>query len=206
MLDADRDQFTVPTMVAAAASLADAYMDAILWNGTSACWNGIASDHEMCAAITEATRLPASTSTLAQFDVLERFGVERFALAVPYRDDVTARTADTYAEGGYRAVSRANLALTVGKEMADVPIATIRELIRAADSPEAQCVVVICTGLPAALAVAEMERELGKPIFDSVAVTFWKALQMVEVPSEISGWGSLLQGDGAVRRLIHGPA
>ena len=202
MLDEDRGQFTVQTMVDAAESLADAYMDAIVWNGTSACWNGIESDVAICEAITAATGLPASTSTFAQFDAFDRFGLDRFALAVPYQDDVTARTAETYGEAGYRVVSHANLSLTVGKEMADVPIATIRELIRAADSPDAQCIVIICTGLPAALVVQELEHELGKPIFDSVTVTFWKALQMLDQPSEIAGWGSLMRGDDAVRALL----
>jgi maleate isomerase len=206
MIDDDRDQFSVPTMVSAAQLLADAYMDAIVWNGTSACWNGIESDIEICAAITRETGLPASTSTLAQYHALDRFGLERFALAVPYLDDVTARTAATYANAGYHAVSRANLGLTVGREMADVATDRISELIRAADSPDAQCVVVICTGLPAALVVEEMEREIGKPIFDSVAVTFWEALEIVGVPADIPGWGSLLSGDERVRALLSGGA
>src|SRR2546430_17653098 len=96
-------------------------------------------------------------------------------------------------EGGYEGVGRANLGLTVGKEMAYVPLPEIRDLIRAADSPAAECVIVVCTGLPAALVVEEMEQELGKPIFDSVVVTLWKGLQLVGVSELIDGWGSLLR-------------
>src|SRR4051794_39159876 len=51
----DRGQFAPETMVAAARSLTDGSMDAILWNGTSDSWNGTSSDVEICAAVTEAT-------------------------------------------------------------------------------------------------------------------------------------------------------
>ena len=147
----------------------------------------------MCAAITAATGVPASTSTLAQYDAFDRFGMTRFALAVPYTDDVTTQTIETYEAAGYSTVSHANLGMTSGRDMAYVPFDEIRRLLRAADSPDAECVVVICTGLPAALVVEEMEQELGKPIFDSVAVTLWKALDLAGASARIEGWGRLLR-------------
>jgi maleate isomerase len=189
----DADQFEVATMVAAARSLCDAEMDAVVWNGTSGCWNGTQADVAICAAITDATGVPASTSTLAQYDAFAAFGFTRFGLAVPYTDDVTARTIETYRLAGFSAVSHANLGLTVGRDMAYVPLDEIRRLVRAADCPDAECVVVICTGLPAALVVEEMEAELGKPVFDSVAVTLWRGLQLAGAPTGIDGWGRLLR-------------
>lgn len=186
-------QFDLTTMLAAARLLGDAAMDAILWNGTSGCWNGIEADMAICAAITAATGAPASTSTLAQLDLFAHYGIRRFGLAVPYLTDVTERAIATYHGAGYEAVSHANLGLTRNTDFAAVPLDRIRQLIRAADSPEAECIAVVCTNFPAALVVEEMERELGKPIFDSVAVTFWKALDLVGVHTPIPGWGTLLQ-------------
>ena len=188
----DTGQFEIPIMVAAAQSLCDAAMDAVVWNGTSGCWNGTQADVDMCAAITAATGVPASTSTLAQYDAFDRFGMTRFALAVPYTDDVTRQTIATYEEAGYTTVSHANLGMSSGRDMAYVPFDEIKRLLRAADSPEAECIVVICTGLPAAVVVDEMEQELGKPIFDSVAVTLWKGLELAGAPAPIQGWGRLL--------------
>ena len=156
LADDDRDQFTPATMVAAAQSLADAYLDAVLWNGTSACWNGTKADLEICAAITAATGLAASTTTLAQYEVFDRYGVRKFGLAVPYTDDVTAKAVETFGAAGYEAVSHANLGLTIGRDMANVPFSEIRQLIRAADSPTAECIVVVCTGLPAAFVDEEL--------------------------------------------------
>jgi len=194
----DRGQFRRETMVAAARLLADAALDAVLWNGTSACWNGTHSDVEICEAITRETGVAASTTILAQYEVFERYGITSYGLAVPYTDEVTDKSIETFSEAGYKAVGRANLGLTIGREMAYVPLPEIRDLIRSADSPVAECVVVICTGLPAALVVEEMEQELGKPIFDSVIVTLWKGLQLVGLSDPIDGWGSLLRGRRAV--------
>jgi maleate isomerase len=121
-----------------------------------------------------------------------------FGLAVPYTVEVTAKTIETFGQAGYEAVAHANLGLTVGRDMANVPLSQIKELIRAADSPAAECLIVVCTGLPAALVVEEMERELGKPIFDSVVVTLWKGLQLVGITEPIDGWGCLMRGSRTV--------
>ncbi len=126
--DHDRDQFTPDVMLEAARLLTDAAMDVVLWNGTSACWNGTQADIEICESITRETAVVASTTILAQYDVFENLGIRRFALAVPYTDDVMARSIETFGEAGYEAVSSANLGLTVGREMAYVPFDDIRRL------------------------------------------------------------------------------
>jgi maleate isomerase len=110
---------------------------------------------------------------------------------VPYTDDVTARQSDLRCAcfGG----ALASLAMVLAMPGNLVGAYEIRQLLRAADSGEAECVVVICTGLPAALVVEEMEAELGKPIFDSVAVTLWRGLQLAGVSAGIDGWGQLLR-------------
>jgi maleate isomerase len=202
LLDGDTGQFERGIMVGAAEALCDGHMDAVVWNGTSGCWNGTEADEAICAAVTAATGVRMSTSTLAQFDTLREHGVTRFGLAVPYLDDVTARTIETYRAAGFEAVSHANLGMAVGRDMANVPLSVIKELLRAADSPDAECLVVICTGLPAALVVENMESEIGKPIFDSVAVTFAKGLELIGLQQPIPDWGSLLRGGAAVRDLL----
>jgi maleate isomerase len=201
----DRGQFATETMVAAARLLNDAAMDVVLWNGTSGCWNGTGADIEICEAITRETSVAASTTTLAQYEVFDRYQIGSYGLAVPYTDAVTEKTIETFAEAGYETVAHANLGLMAGREMANVPLPEIRDLIRAADSPAAQCVIVVCTGLPAALVVEEMERELGKPIFDSVVVTLWKGLQLAGITEPIEGWGCLMRGShtvGAEDRVV----
>jgi maleate isomerase len=188
------DQFSADAMLAAADLLSDAGVDAIVWNGTSGAWTGVEAERELCALISERTGVPSSTSTLAQLEVMTEFSLERCALAVPYTDDVAERIAEAYAREGIRAVSTANAGISGNREFALVSEDQIRSLIRGADSPAADCIVVVCTGLACAQLVAELEHELGKPIFDSLAVTVWKGLRMVGIDPRLEGWGSLLAG------------
>jgi hypothetical protein len=65
-----RDQSRRCQPGAAARLLADAEVHSIVWNGTSGAWLGIAQDRAICAAITAATGIPATTTTLALLDAL----------------------------------------------------------------------------------------------------------------------------------------
>lgn len=190
-------QFTPARMVDAAVLLADAGVDAIVWNGTSGGWNGIEADREICALITERTGVPATTSTLAQLAALAALGHRRYGLAVPYTGDVAARIVEVYAGAGFEAVAVANASVITNREMAHLSDDAVRELVRAADSPDAECVLVVCTGVAAAHLVEELEAELRKPIIDSVAVVVWQTLQMVGIEPRLAHWGSLLAGTAA---------
>jgi maleate isomerase len=189
-------QFAADVMLSAAELLADAAVDAIVWNGTSAGWNGVESDRDICAAISERTGIPSTTTTLAQLEILERLGFVRCGLAVPYTDDVLARISEVFEGEGAQIVSAANSGISNNRAFASVPEKQIRELVRAADSPTADCVLLYCTGLAGAQLVNELELELGKPVFDSVAVTLWKTLGLVGVEPRLPGWGTLLAGSG----------
>ncbi|HWH12749.1 MAG TPA: aspartate/glutamate racemase family protein [Solirubrobacteraceae bacterium] len=189
------EQFRPTAMLPAAELLGDAAVDAIMWNGTSGAWNGADADRELCRLITEQTGVPSSTSTLGQLELIEELGVERCGLAVPYTADVTARIAEVYAAEGVQVVASAHGGVRGNREMALVTDETVRALVRAADSPDAEFVLMICTGLAGAHLVDELERELGKPIFDSVAVALWKGLRLVDIEPRIDGWGRLLSGD-----------
>lgn len=188
------DQFSAEAMLAAAELLGDAAVDAIVWNGTSGAWRGVEADRELCALISERTGVPSSTSTLAQLEVMTGFGFERCGLAAPYTDAVANRITEVYGSAGVHVVSTANAGISGNREFALVGEDQIRSLVRAADSPGADCILLICTGLAGAQLVAELEHELGKPVFDSVAVTLWKGLRMVGIDPRLSGWGSLLAG------------
>jgi maleate isomerase len=187
-------QFGPAAMLAAAALLGDAAVDAVVWNGTSGCWNGLDADRDLCARISEQNGVPSATSTLALLEVMSAAGFARCSLAVPYTDAVTARIAAVYASEGVQVTGTANAGISDNREMALHDAERVRGLVRAADAPDADCIQLICTGMAGAQVVEEMEAELGKPIFDSVAVTLWKALTMVGLEPRLDGWGSLLAG------------
>ncbi|KAK9344075.1 Asp/Glu/Hydantoin racemase-domain-containing protein [Lipomyces starkeyi] len=196
-------QFNTDKMVASAVLLNDADLDAILWNGTSGSWSGrgLQADVTLSAEMDTATGLPSSTSTLAQIEVLEQYGVKRFSLAGPYVDGPTQGLVNFYKGLGYDVVKTSQMNERANVAFANTPLSRIKELIREADSPEAECIVVACTNWPVALVIDEMEAEIGKPIYDSICVTLWKALRMVNVKVPIHGWGRLLRDDPTLEKI-----
>lgn len=202
----DVNQFQTSKMTEAALMLADAGVDVILWNGTSGAWagRGFAADKEICAEITKNTGVPASTSSLAQLEVLAQYGISKFGLATPYVEEPVKNMIEAYKNVGFEVVSQARLNETENVVIGNTPFDKIKQLLRDADSPSAECIVVGCTNLPAAIVLDEIEDELGKPIFDSVAVTLWKALRMTEVQAPLHGWGKLLRDHEVIRALDAG--
>src|SRR5205085_6393110 len=71
-------QFDIEAMLEAAALLADARVNTLCWNGTSAGWLGFDSDRALCAAIERRTGIAATSSVLSLADAFRRTGVERF--------------------------------------------------------------------------------------------------------------------------------
>jgi maleate isomerase len=186
------DQFERDAMLEAARLLADARMDVICWNGTSGAWKGVAADNAVCEAITAETGIPATTGTLAQFEAFRAHGITRYALAVPYTEDVRDSIVRVYGDAGFTCLNSAHLGISTNFSFAEVSLDSLRELARAADHPDAEAVVIVCTNLAAARVVQELEQELGKPVHDSLVVSLWHPLRMIGWQTPIPGWGRLL--------------
>lgn len=195
-------QFDTDKMVAAAELLRDADLDAVLWNGTSGSWNGndIQAEFALVKELERATSLPASTSTLAQVEVLKHFWLKRIGIVSPYADGPARGLVNFYSSQGFEIVKTSQMGETKNVVFGNTPLERIRELIREANSEDAEAIVVACTNWPAALVVEDMERELEKPIYDSVCVTLWKALSLVGAEVRIKGWGMLMEGEGKENR------
>ncbi|MDE2517556.1 MAG: Asp/Glu/hydantoin racemase [Rhodospirillales bacterium] len=185
-------QFDDSEILRAAELLAHGRMDVIAWNGTSSGWLGFEADHRLCARITAATGIPATTSMLALNEVLAATGVTRLGLVTPYLDDVQARIIANYAALGHGCVAERHLNQQDNFSFATVPDETIAGMARAVAAAGPQAIAVICTNLRAAPLVAALEAELGLPIYDTIATVVWKSLILAGVdPSRVRGWGRI---------------
>jgi maleate isomerase len=190
-------QFTREAFLHAASLLADARVDVIAWNGTSGSWLGLDWERELCQAVEAETGIPTTGSTLAFFDAFTTFGVKRYSLAVPYVQDHTEKIIETYAREGLECVASNFLGYKTNAEIDLVPERTFREQLASVAVPTSQAIAVVCTNVPTAPLVDDLERSLGIPIIDSIAVTAWKCLEMVGIEPKLPGWGRLLRGETA---------
>ncbi len=187
-------QFDDSEILRAAELLADARVDVIGWNGTSSGWLGFEADERLCRRITEATGIPACTSVLALNEILARRGVRRLALLSPYRDDVQQRIVRHYAEHGFECVAEQHLGLQDNFSFSEVSTERIRALARELAAARPDAITIFCTNLRGAPLVADLERETGVPIYDTIATVAWKSLRLAGVdPRRVLGWGGLFQ-------------
>jgi maleate isomerase len=187
-------QFDDSKILEAARLLADARVDVIGWSGTSASWLGFETDTALCARITAATGIPATTSVLAINELLAKQGVRTMGLVSPYIVDVQQRIMANYAGLGITCVAEQHLDLTVNFAFSEVPPDTLRQMVREVAQAKPDAIVIMCTNLHGANLVDALEQELGIPIYDSVTTVAWSALQTLGVsPRQITGWGRLFQ-------------
>ncbi|MGY4290322.1 maleate isomerase [Bradyrhizobium sp. LM2.7] len=194
------NQFDTSVMLPAADLLADAKVDAIAWNGTSASWLGIDRDKSLCAAITGRTGMPATTSTLACIDAVGTLGARRVGLVSPYTDDVQRRIGDVWAEEGIALHADRHLGLRDNFSFGEVAPATIAGMIRAVAAEGVDAVVILCTNLDGAALAAALERELDIAVLDSVAVTLWRTLELAGGDiGALADWGRIFQTSAVIK-------
>jgi maleate isomerase len=188
------NQFDASVMLPAADLLADAKVDAIAWNGTSASWLGIDRDESLCAAITARTGAPSTTSTLACIDAVRALGAGRIGFVTPYTDDVQTRIGEVWSKAGIACHAERHLDLRDNFSFGEVPPATIAAMTRAVAADGADAVVVLCTNLDGAALAATLESELDIAVLDSVAVTLWRTMGLAGAGLEaLSRWGRIFQ-------------
>ena len=185
-------QFDPAPMLAAARLLADAHVDAIAWNGTSGSWLGVQADERLCAAITAATGIPATTSVLALNAALRALGARTLGLVTPYTGDVQARIADTYAGIGIPVIAERHFEDPGNYSFARFEPPEIADAIRAVATAGPDAITALCTNLRGTALAAPLEQELGIPILDSIAVTVWHTMLLAGAdPARVQGWGRL---------------
>jgi maleate isomerase len=177
-------------MLDTARMLGDAQLDVVAWNGSKGGSLDFALDHDLVARIEAQTGAKSTTSTLAIDRVFLEDGITRFALACPYADSYRDRIVASFARQGYRCTAALNTGLSDNHAFAQIPLDDIVGMLRQLARSRPQAIVSFCTNFPAAPLVAEMEHELGLPIYDSVSMGVWGALRLAGVDTHpAAAWG-----------------
>jgi maleate isomerase len=186
------DQFEFAPQIEAARLLADARVHAIAWNGTSGSWLGLDRDRKLCAEITRETGVPATSSVLALAEIFRRMGVTRYGLVTPYLDEIQEKIVANFAREGFECVAERHLNDPGNFSYSEVSKETVAGLVRDVAKAKPQAITVLCTNVNGAPLAEPLERELGIPIYDSVATAVWSSLKIAGIdPGRVKGWGRL---------------
>jgi maleate isomerase len=186
-------QFNKAPMLEAAKLLADAKVDVIAWNGTSASWLGLDSDHALVREIEAETGIKAATCVLSMMDALEAIEAKTYGLVTPYTGDVQDKIVDNLNVLGFNCAAEVHFNISDNFSFGTVPEQQIEDALREVCLAKPDAVIILCTNLAGAPVVAQVETDTGIPILDSVTLTMWGALIRINKPTNGLGpWGPKL--------------
>lgn len=194
MSEASQSQFTLEPILEAAERLAEANPHLIAWNGTSASWLGLDKDHALCAAITERTGVPATSTILAYDAIFRAMEVRRLGLVTPYIGEIESRMIANYRAQGIDVVSQARLDDKGNYSFATYPPEQVGDMALQVAEAKPDAIAIVCTNFRGAPMAARIEKTTGIPVLDSVAVTAAHCLRMTGLdPGRVTGWGNVFQ-------------
>ena len=185
-------QFEFEKMKAAAQLLADAKVDLLVWNGTSASWLGLENDRQICSKIESELGIPMVTSSIAILEAFKALNVDKIGLVTPYTADVSGAIIKQYESFGLDVLSEQYAGLTVNHDFALVNEEKTNEMIQLCKSSPVEGIAVVCTNLNAASIVKEAEQP-GIAVIDSISATLWYSMKQLGLDTKplADQWGTL---------------
>ena len=99
-----------------------------------------------------------------------------------------------YANAGFECIAERHLGWQDNWSFSTVTAEQLRAMIREVAQAKPDAITTFCTGLRAVPLVEELERELGIPIYDTIATVAWNSLRIVGADvSRIKYWGRLFR-------------
>lgn len=196
-LDASsNNQFKLEPILQAARLLADARVDIIAWNGTSASWLGFDADERLCAAIAEETGIPATSTTISFNRLYQHLQVRKIGLVTPYTKDVQQKIMDNYAAAGIETVAERHDDRIDSFTIAAISEPDVAAMCRDVAKANPDAISIVCTNMRGPMIAQELEEELGIPVLDSVAVTLWGCLMETGVNMQpLADFGRIFRTD-----------
>ncbi|AVV42442.1 decarboxylase [Streptomyces sp. ID05-04B] len=199
-VDALRQKGATEQLAEGVAQLRLAGVEAIVWASTSGGFvHGWEGAQEQVRTLATSAGTPASSTSFAFVRAARELGAARVAVAAAYPDDVAALFADFLRAGGVGVTGVHGAGIGTAAEVGAWGEAEVFALARAADSPEAQAVLLPGTALHTAAYLTELEKELGKPVLTANQVTVWEALRLTDRRVNAPGLGALFTREPVVQ-------
>ncbi|CAL1135138.1 unnamed protein product [Cladocopium goreaui] len=145
---------------------------------------GSAKVREQISAVTDMAQ--------AQLEALKALQAKQVALLTPYIEELSQANAEMLESmGGFRVVSRLTMNLPTDDLTSAVPPAEIADWAVRTDSPQADVVVIGCSGFRACQPdfLDALEQRLGKPVVTSTQAFLWHMARSAGVQKKIKGSG-----------------
>ncbi|MEU1280663.1 decarboxylase [Streptomyces sp. NPDC005805] len=155
--------------------------ESVVWACTSGSFvHGWEGAREQVRALALAAGLPASSTSFAFVRATGEVGAARVAVAATYPADVTELFARFLGDAGIEVVGTHAGGIVTAAEVATWGPDEVLALVRGADRPEAEAVLVPDTALHTVALLPELEKAVGKPVLTANQVTVWEGLRLAD--------------------------
>lgn len=178
--------------------LAAARPDVILYGCTSATLaHGPEFDREYTGKIKDITGVPAVTAAGALVGALEFLGLRKIAFSSPYVAALNDDAIGFLSQCGFETVSRMDVEEDLGNYgQGEVTPDEVFDLGVAADSPDAEALVLSCTDMRSVETIDRLEHALGKPVITSNQAMMFAACTILQLePSTVPAFGQLMSAE-----------
>ncbi|MGC4944330.1 maleate cis-trans isomerase family protein [Kribbella sp. DT2] len=175
-----------------ASELAASAPDAVMWACTSGSFVfGPEGARNQASGVAQALGVPASSTSIAFVDALKHLGLTKVAVAASYPEDVARHFVRFLTAGGAEVVSMGSHGIITAAEVGTLDADRVIDMVKAADHPDAEAVLVPDTAMHTLQIVDNLEAAVGKPVLTANQVTVWKGLQLLGPVPSLPGLGTL---------------
>ncbi|MFD4856459.1 maleate cis-trans isomerase family protein [Streptomyces atratus] len=172
---------TPECLAAGVAELQRAGVESVVWASSGGSflygWEGA---HEQTAALARAAGVPASSTSFGFVHAVRELGADRVAVAATYPEGIAALFTAFLRSAGIEVAATHAASLPSAVEAAAWDLDKVKELVTAADRPEADAMLLPDTALHTVSHVAELEKLLGKPVLTGNQVTVREGLRLAD--------------------------
>lgn len=168
-------------------------VDAIGFAHATASSTAPGADQEIARRITRVGNVPATTILTAVVDALRHLRVERVAVALPYTREERNAQLRSFLEGnGIRVERVLGGPYIAGHEVSSQPPSSAYRLLRQADSPDSDAVVMTIPNFRTVEVLETLEKDLGKPVVTGNQALAWRLTRLLGINDTIRGFGKLM--------------
>ncbi|GGC67765.1 maleate cis-trans isomerase [Hoyosella rhizosphaerae] len=175
-----------------ASLLADADPAAVIWACTSGSFvYGPDGAPKQVAALAQASRVAASSTSFAFVNAAKHLGVSRVAVAASYPDDVAQLFVQFLAAAGIEVLGMSSAGIDTAAEVGTLTSDQVCELAASNDRLDAQALLIPDTAMHTIGVLQQLEAQLGKPVLTANQVTIWEALRLANITAVQPALGAL---------------
>ena len=146
-------------------------------------YKGHGWDEEVAKTITNATEIPATTTSTSVVEAHKALSVSKVFMITPYRDYTNRLEAEFLETHGIEVTQFTSFNCDKSKDLGNVTCEQIvaKSFENRATIEDAGGLFISCTALPAFQTIEYLEAELGVPVVSSNQATLWNTLRIFEV-------------------------